>query len=179
MVEIKNKSGFVLWFTGLPCSGKTTVADMLAKRLEELGRKIERLDGDVLRESLSSDLGFSKRDRYENIKRVTFVAKLLSRNGIGVITAFVSPYKDIRAEARKETTNYIEIFVNCPLEICRERDVKGMYKLAEEGKITDFTGISSPYEEPENPEITIYTDKETPEESCVKILKYLEVKKII
>lgn len=174
---MKNQKGFVLWFTGLPCSGKTTVADEIAKKLKNNGLKIERLDGDIVRKSLSSDLGFSKQDRIENIKRIIFVSKLLSRNGVGVIATFISPYKEIRNQARKETTNFIEVFVDCPLDECRRRDVKGMYKLAEQGKIKDFTGISAPYEEPENPEITIYTAKETVEESCQKILNYITLKK--
>jgi adenylyl-sulfate kinase len=121
------EKGFVLWFTGLPCSGKTTVADRVAVKLKEEGLKIERLDGDIVRESLTSDLGFSKEDRDENITRIMFVSKLLSRNGVGVITTFVSPYQKTRSKVRKETTNFIEVFVDCPPAECEKRDVKGMY----------------------------------------------------
>ncbi len=170
----KTNEGFVLWFTGLPCSGKTTVADMVAEKLKKKGRKIERLDGDIVRQSLSADLGFSREDRTENIRRVTFLAKMLSRNGVGVITTFVSPYRDIRKRARMETTNFIEVYVDCPLEECRKRDVKGMYKLAEEGEIKDFTGVSDPYEIPGKPEIVIHTHKEDPRESCTRVVVYLE-----
>jgi adenylyl-sulfate kinase len=172
----KIKQGFVLWFTGLPCSGKTTVADKLAETLKKQKIKIERLNGDLLRKSLSADLGFSKKDREENIKRVTFIAKLLSRNGVGVVTTFVSPYRGIRDRARQEVTNFIEVFVDCPLEVCKKRDVKGMYKLAETAQIKNFTGVSDPYQKPESPEIIIDTDKETIEESCQVILKYLKDK---
>lgn len=169
----RDKEGFVLWFTGLPCSGKTTVADKLAGELKRRGKKVERLDSDIVRQSLTSDLGFSKEDRDENIKRVTFVAKLLSRNGVATLVSFISPYKKKREHARRETTNFIEVFVDCPIQECEKRDIKGMYKLARAGEIKDFTGISDPYEEPENPQITINTDKETVEESCRKILEYL------
>lgn len=175
----KRKEGFVLWLTGLPCSGKTTIADKLAIILKERGRKIERLDGDIVRESLSSDLGFSKEDREENIKRVTFVCRLLSQNGIGVVTSFVSPYSQIRQKTRNETINFIEVFVDCSLSECRRRDTKGMYKLADEGKIKNFTGISAPYEAPQNPEVAICTDSESPEQNCAKIIKYLEDKRFL
>ena len=171
--------GFVLWFTGLPCSGKTTVADKLAGELKRRGRRTERLDGDIVRKSLTSDLGFSKEDRDENIKRITFVTKLLSRNGVATLVTFISPYIKKRQAAREETTNFIEVFVDCPVEECEKRDVKGMYKLAREGKIQDFTGVSDPYEVPENPEITIRTAEETVDESMNKILEYLEEKSFI
>ena len=170
------KEGFVLWFTGLPCSGKTTVADKVAQILKKRSIKTERLDGDIVRKSLSSDLGFTKQDRSENIKRVTFVAKLLSRNGVAVIISFVSPYREIREKARQQIDNFMEVFTDCPLKECRRRDVKGMYKLADENKIENFTGVSDPYEKPLNPEITICTHRQTPRESCGKIIKYLEDK---
>ncbi|MFH1415729.1 MAG: adenylyl-sulfate kinase [Elusimicrobiota bacterium] len=167
------QEGFVLWFTGLPCSGKTTVADMVAEKLKIKGRKVERLDGDIVRQSLTSDLGFSRKDRDENIKRITFVSKLLSRNEVAALVTFISPYRAKRQKAREETTNFIEVFVDCSIEECEKRDVKGMYKLAREGKIQEFTGISDPYEEPENPEVTIYTGEETAVESADKIMLYL------
>lgn len=165
--------GFTLWFTGLPCSGKSAIADRLAEILKERGLRVERLDGDIVRQSLTRDLGFSKADRDENIRRVTFVAKLLSRNGVAVLTSFVSPYRDIRAESRKEITNFVEAYAKCSLDTCIGRDVKGMYKKAIEGKIKEFTGISDPYEEPLDPEILVETDKETLEESTQKVLKRL------
>jgi len=175
----KQEKGFVLWFTGLPCSGKTTVADLAAERLKKYVRKVERLDGDIVRKTLSSDLGFSRQDRAENIKRVAFMAKLLSRNGVGVVASFISPYRQARQKIREDVTNFIEIFVDCPSQVCRNRDVKGMYRLAEKNQIRDFTGVSAPYQKPLNPEVTLHTEKESPEESCLKILEYLKSKEII
>ena len=169
----RSQKGFTLWFTGLPCSGKSAVADRVAEMLKEKGLKVERLDGDIVRQSLTRDLGFSKQDRNENIRRVTFVAKLLTRNGVAVLTSFISPYRQIRAYARQEIGNFIEVFVKCPLEVCITRDVKGMYKKAIKGEIKEFTGISDPYEEPLNPEIILETDKETLEESANKVMQKL------
>ena len=169
----KEYPGFTLWFTGLPCSGKTTVADLVAEELRKRGHRVERLDGDVVRKGLTRDLGFSKEDRDKNIERVTFVAKLLSRNGVATIVSFVSPYREAREKARKETTNFVEVYVKCPVEVCEQRDVKGMYKKARRGEIKDFTGVQDPYEEPLNPEIVLETDKETPEESAAKVLRKL------
>jgi adenylyl-sulfate kinase len=166
--------GFVLWFTGLPCSGKTTVADKVAEILKVKDMKVERLDGDIVRKSLTRDLGFSKEDRDKNIERVTFVAMILSRNGVAVLPAFVSPYIGARDNARNECTNFIEVFVKCPVEECEKRDVKGMYKKAREGIIKDFTGVDDPYEVPPNPEIILETHKETLEESTEKVLEYLK-----
>jgi len=168
--------GFVLWFTGLPCSGKTAVANKVAEILKARGMKVERLDGDIVRKSLTRDLGFSKEDRDKNIERVTFVAKLLSRNGVAVLPAFVSPYIGARDNARKETTNFIEVFVKCSVEVCEKRDIKGMYKKAREGIIKEFTGVDDPYEEPPNPEIILESDNETLEESTQNVLNYLEEK---
>jgi adenylylsulfate kinase len=166
--------GFTLWFTGLSGAGKTTVAVALVKELQAYGMKVERLDGDVVRQGLTRDLGFSKEDRDKNIERVTFVAKLLSRNGVAVLASFISPYRATRDMVRRETTNFIEVFVNAPLEVCVQRDVKGMYAKAFAGEIKDFTGVSDPYEEPPNPEITLNTHLETLEESVAKCLTYLE-----
>jgi len=166
--------GFTLWFTGLPCSGKSAIADRLAAILKERGLRVERLDGDIVRQSLTRDLGFSKADRDENIRRVTFVAKLLARNGVAVLTSFVSPYREIRDESRREIEHFVEAYAKCSLDVCIARDVKGMYQKAIEGKIKEFTGISDPYEEPLNPEIVVETDKETLEESTQKVLKRLE-----
>ena len=166
--------GFTLWFTGLSGAGKTTIALAVEKELRARGLKVERLDGDTVRQSLTRDLGFSKEDRDRNIERVTFVAKLLSRNGVAVLASFISPYRETRAMVRRETTNFIEVFVNAPLEVCVARDVKGMYAKAFRGEIKDFTGVSDPYEEPLNPEITLNTHLETVEESLAKCLTYLE-----
>ncbi len=169
-----DQKGFTLWFTGLPCSGKSVVADLVAGRLRDRGLRVERLDGDIVRQSLTRDLGFSRKDRDENIRRVTFVAKLLTRNGVAVLTSFISPYREIRAEARREIGAFIEVYAKCPLDVCIERDVKGMYKKAMRGEIKEFTGISDPYEEPLDPEILLETDKETPQESVEKVLKRLD-----
>jgi adenylyl-sulfate kinase len=168
-----DQKGVTLWFTGLPCSGKSAVADKVAETLKEAGYRVERLDGDIVRQSLTRDLGFSREDRNENIRRVTFVSKLLTRNGVFVLTSFISPYRDIRAHARAEIGSFLEVYTKCPLEVCLERDVKGMYKKAIAGQIKEFTGISDPYEEPETPEILLETDKETIEESAQKVLRAL------
>jgi adenylyl-sulfate kinase len=168
------QAGFTVWFTGLSGAGKTTVAVALEKELRARGLKVERLDGDTVRQSLTRDLGFSKEDRDKNIERVTFVAKLLSRNGVAVLASFISPYREVRAMVRRETTNFTEVFVNAPLEVCVARDVKGMYAKAFRGEIKEFTGVSDPYEEPDNPEITLHTHLETVEESLAKCLTYLE-----
>jgi adenylyl-sulfate kinase len=165
--------GFVLWMTGLSGAGKTTLALILEQMLRERGLKVERLDGDVVRESLTRDLGFTAEDRAKNIERVTFVAKLLSRNGVGCICAFISPYQHVRDHVRENTTNFLEVFIDAPLETVIERDVKGMYKKAIAGEIPNFTGISDPFEAPENPDIHIRTDQQTPEESALVILDKL------
>jgi adenylyl-sulfate kinase len=167
------QDGFCLWFTGLPCSGKTTVADEVAEELRKMGLRVERLDGDIVRQGLTRDLGFSKEDRDKNIERVTFVAKLLSRNGVATLVSFVSPYIAARNNARNECTNFVEVFVDCTVEECEKRDVKGMYAKARAGEIKDFTGVDDPYEAPENPELVIETHKETVEESTVKVLAKL------
>ncbi len=166
--------GCTLWFTGLPCSGKSAVADRVAAALKERGLRVERLDGDIVRQDLTRDLGFSKKDRDENIRRVTFVTKLLSRNGVAVLTSFISPYREMRDRARTETTNFVEIYAKCPVDVCMERDVKGMYKKAMRGEIKEFTGVSDPYEEPLKPELVLETDKETLEQSVGRVLAKLE-----
>lgn len=165
--------GFTLWFTGLPCSGKSVVADRVAEMLKMRGLRVERLDGDIVRQNLTRDLGYSKKDRDENIRRVTFVAKLLTRNGVAVLTSFISPYRELREHARKEIGNFIEVYVKCPVEVCMKRDVKGMYQRALRGEIKEFTGVSDPYEEPLEPEIILETDKETLEECAAKVIEKL------
>ena len=166
--------GFTVWFTGLPSSGKSTIADSVAEELRARGLRVERLDGDIVRQSLSRDLGFSKEDRNKNIERITFVAKLLSRNGVAVIVSFVSPYRAKRDEARREIRDFVEVFVKCPINECEKKDKKGMYKKARAGEIENFTGISDPYEEPLNPEVIVETDKESVPESTQKVLRALE-----
>lgn len=166
--------GFVLWFTGLSGAGKTTIAVALEARLKARGVRIERLDGDTVRQSLTRDLGFSKEDRDKNIERVTFVAKLLSRNNVAVLASFISPYAATREYVKSETTNFIEVFVDAPLEVCAERDVKGMYKKAFAGEIPNFTGVSDPYEAPVSPDIHVRTDQEDVEESVATIIAWLE-----
>ncbi len=168
------QQGFTLWFTGLSGAGKTTLAKGLEQELRRRGLKVERLDGDTVRQSLTRDLGFSKEDRDKNIERVTFVAKLLSRNGVAVLASFISPYRAVRQKVREETTNFIEVFVQVPLDEAIKRDVKGMYQKALNGEIENFTGVSDPYEEPLDPEIRVPTHLETVEESVQRILAYLE-----
>jgi adenylyl-sulfate kinase len=168
--------GFVLWFTGLSGSGKTTLAKLIEKELRARGIRIERLDGDVVRQSLTADLGFSKEDRDKNIQRVTFVSKLLSRNDVGVVASFISPYRSTRDWVRNEVTNFIEVFVECPLEECIRRDVKGLYAKALAGEIPEFTGVSDPYEAPTHAEITVNTAEESIEDSFAKIMSYLREK---
>jgi adenylylsulfate kinase len=162
--------GFTVWFTGLPCSGKTTIADMVAEVLKHRGYRVERLDGDIVRQGLTSDLGYSKEDRDENIKRVTFVSKLLTRNGVIVLATFVSPYRERRKKTREEISDFVEVYTRCPLEVCIARDIKGMYKRALSGGIRNFTGVDDPYEEPDNPELILDTDKESIDESVQKVL---------
>lgn len=171
--NLTDQKGFCLWFTGLSQSGKTTIANKVSEILKEKGLNIARLDGDTVRQNLSKDLGFSKRDRDENIKRVGSLAKLFTQKGIPVIASFISPYKNQRQELREKIPNFIEVFVNCPLEICEKRDKRGLYQKAREGKIQNFTGISNPYEKPENPEIELRTDKESIEDCTAKIIKFL------
>lgn len=174
-------TGFVLWFTGLSGAGKTTVAKAVLARLKKEfpTQKTERLDGDVVREHLTKDLGFSKEDRQTNLGRVRFVAQLLSRNGVGVVSSFISPYAEDRNQIRTQTTNFIEVFVNAPLEVCESRDVKGLYQKARTGEIKEFTGISDPYETPLNPEIELRTDLEEIDESAQKVIDYLIEKGLI
>lgn len=166
-------TGFTIWFTGLSGSGKSTLSEVIEQRLKAHGRNVEVLDGDIVRTHLSKGLGFSREDRDTNIKRIAFVCSLLTRNSVACISAAISPYRDTRDWARKEIGNFVEVYVKCPLEVCRQRDVKGLYKLAYEGKIKEFTGVSDPYEEPIHPELIVETDKETVEESVQRIFARL------
>jgi adenylylsulfate kinase len=166
-------TGFTLWFTGFSGSGKSTLSEIIEQRLQARERKVEVLDGDIVRTNLSKGLGFSREDRDTNIKRIAFVCSLLTRNGIICISAAISPYNEAREWARKEIGNFVEVYIKCPIEVCQARDVKGLYKLAAEGKV-NLTGISDPYEEPEHPELIVETDKETIEESVSRIFAKLE-----
>ncbi|OGL42657.1 MAG: adenylyl-sulfate kinase [Candidatus Schekmanbacteria bacterium RBG_13_48_7] len=169
------KKGFTVWFTGLSGSGKTTLSQRVEEALLERGLNVEVLDGDVVRLNLSKGLGFSKEDRDINIKRIGFVCNLLTRNGVAAIAAAISPYRSIRDENRNLIKRFVEIYVQCPLEICKQRDPKGLYAKAEAGKIANFTGVSDPYEEPLRPEVVVDTDKETIDQSVNKILRTLEL----
>lgn len=166
--------GFTLWFTGLSGAGKTTITHIVEKDLRQRGLPVEVLDGDVVRTHLSKGLGFSKEDRDTNIKRIGFVCKLLSRNGVVAIGAAISPYREVRDFLREDIGRFVEVYVSAPLEVLVERDVKGLYKKALAGEVKNFTGVSDPYEPPLNPEVVAETDKETPEQSAAKVLGYLE-----
>jgi len=169
-----NGNACVVWLTGLPGSGKTTVGRRIVEDLCKRGIKAEILDGDEIRSAISSELGFSKRDREIHPHRVIYLSKLLSKNGIVAVVALISPYRSIREYARQDLENFIEVWMNCSLETCMSRDPKGLYKNAKEGKVTNLTGIQDPYERPTNPEITLDTDANEPE-GCAKIvLEYLQ-----
>lgn len=162
--------GFTVWFTGLPCSGKSTLARALEQQLRSIERQVEVLDGDEVRTRLTKGLGFSKADRDENIRRIAYVAKLLTRARAVAIVAAVSPYREIRDEARAEIGHFVEIYVECPIEECIRRDVKGMYAKAIRGEVPNFTGVSDPYEPPVRPDVTVKTGAEEVGESLAKIL---------
>ncbi len=176
--KLKGHKSAILWFTGLSGSGKSTIAHAVEEKLYQMGIHTYVLDGDNVRTGLNKDLGFSPEDRKENIRRIGEVSKLFVDAGIIVLSAFISPYKKDREFVRNivDDGEFIEIYVKCPIEVCESRDVKGLYKKAREGLIKNFTGIDDPYEEPENPEIVIETDKETVEESVEKIINYLKEK---
>lgn len=165
--------GFTLWFTGLSGSGKSTVSSIVGDRLRARDAKVEILDGDVVRTHLSKGLGFSKEDRDINIRRIGFVCELLSRNGVIAIGAAISPYRAVRDEIRSRIPNFVEVYVECPLDALVARDVKGLYKKALSGEIPQFTGVSDPYEPPVNPEVTLHTAVETPEQSADKVCEAL------
>jgi len=172
--------GLTLWFTGLSGAGKSTIADIVEAELRGRGWRVETLDGDVVRTNLSKGLGFSKEDRDTNIRRIAFVADLLSRNGVVAITAAISPYREIRDEARQMMGDrFVEAYVKASVETCEQRDVKGLYAKARSGEIKEFTGVSDPYEPPENPELVLETEQQSPEQSAQQILTYLEERRFI
>lgn len=168
------RTGFTIWFTGMSGAGKSTISHLLEQRLRSSGAKVEVLDGDIVRTHLSRGLGFSKEDRDENIRRIGFVCELLSRNGVIAIAAAISPYRAVREELRGRIPNFVEVYVQCPLEVLADRDVKGLYKKALAGEVAQFTGISDPYEPPLAPEITVDSSTETPEQSLERIWAALE-----
>ncbi|MBE9049173.1 adenylyl-sulfate kinase [Nostocales cyanobacterium LEGE 11386] len=173
-MEIKQR-GVTVWFTGLSGAGKTTISHLVEKELRTQGYKVEVLDGDVVRKNLSKGLGFSKEDREENIRRIGFVAHLLTRNNVIVLVSVIAPYQNIREEVRQMIENFVEVYVNAPLEVCEQRDVKYLYKKARAGLIKNFTGIDDPYEPPSNPEVECRTDQESVTESVKKVLDKLEM----
>ncbi|MBE9041959.1 adenylyl-sulfate kinase [Oscillatoriales cyanobacterium LEGE 11467] len=166
--------GVTVWFTGLSGAGKTTITKAVAEKLTSQGCKLEILDGDIVRENLTKGLGFSKEDRDINVRRIGFVSHLLTRNGVIVLVSAISPYRAVREELKEKIGDFVEVFVNAPLNVCEDRDVKGLYKKARTGEIPQFTGVSDPYEPPTNPTLECRTDLEEEEESVTKVLKTLE-----
>jgi adenylyl-sulfate kinase len=174
-----NIKGATVWFTGLPSSGKSTIARDVYQRLVDRGCAVELLDGAEVRESLSRGLGFSHEDREENVRRIGFVAKLLSRNGVIAICASVSPYRATRQEVRQNSSCFVEVYVECPVEVAESRDADGLYAKARSGELRDFTGVSDPYEEPLAPEVHIHSDQETVDAAAWKVLRTLELLGIV
>ncbi len=168
--------GMVVWFTGLPKAGKSTIANLVSYKLERQGIRNERLDSKILRESISSDLMFTKEDRDKNLERAAFIAKILSRNGGIALCSFITPYEKQREEIKKEVNSkarFVEVYVKCSLEECKRRDNEGLYEKAEKGEIKNFTGVSDPYEEPKNPNLVLDTEKKSAEESANEVVKYI------
>jgi adenylylsulfate kinase len=170
----QKERGFTLWFTGLSGAGKTTIAEIVEHELRERERRVEVLDGDIVRTNLSKGLGFGRDDRNINVLRIGFVANLLTRHGVAVIVSAISPYKEARDQVRRRIVDFVEVFVDAPLEVCAERDVKGLYQKAFAGEIPQFTGVSDPYEPPAAPDLTLKTDEEEPQESARKVIEKLE-----
>jgi adenylylsulfate kinase len=169
-----NTNGVIIWLTGLSGAGKTTIANRLKDVISQRDLNVEVLDGDVIRTNLSQGLGFSKGDRDINIRRIGYVANLLSRNGVIVIVAAISPYRTVRDEVKASSHNFMEVYVNAPLEVCESRDVKGLYAAARDGKLKGFTGVDDPYEVPLHPDVTCFSDRESVDESVSKIIYALE-----
>jgi adenylylsulfate kinase len=167
-------TGFCLWFTGLSGSGKSTIAAVVVDELRRRGHRVELLDGDEVRENLSAGLGFSKADRDTNIRRIGWVAALLARNGVVAVSAAISPYRSVRNEVRAQVEHFVEVFVDTPIEVCEQRDVKGLYSRARAGEIPEFTGVSDPYEPPAAPEVRLVTADREPAASAGEVIAYLE-----
>jgi adenylyl-sulfate kinase len=163
-----------LWLTGRPCSGKTTLGVAVTERLRNSGFKAELLDGDLIRRNLWPELGFSKEHRDENIRRFGYLAEMLARQGIVPVVSAVSPYREARERVRRDSTQFVEVYVNAPVSVCEERDVKGMYAKARAGEIPDFTGLNDPYEAPAHPDVECFTDRESVEESAAKIIRAVD-----
>ena len=174
MASKSSGSGFCLWLTGLPSSGKTTISHTVAPLLTARGWRVELLDGDEVRKGLSADLGFDRASREQHARRVTFVAKVLARNGVIPIVALISPYATSRALARQQVGRFVEVYIRTPIEVCEQRDVKGLYKRARAGEIHEFTGVDDPYEPPEHPEITVDTTRMSPDQSAAYVISELE-----
>ena len=170
---MERERGATVWLTGLPCSGKSSVAELVAGQLRQRGRRVEVLDGDAVRTFLSAGLGFTKADRDTNVRRIGFVAELLTRHGVFAIVAAISPYAETRSEVRARIGAFVEVFVACPLWECERRDVKGLYAQARAGQLQNFTGVSDPYEPPSAPELVLNTAEQTPEESAARVLQRL------
>jgi adenylyl-sulfate kinase len=167
-------SGLTIWFTGLSGAGKSTIGQRVAVELRDRGHRVEVLDGDEVRQTLSAGLGFTKEDRDINIRRIGFVAELLTRNGVVAITAAISPYKDTRAEVRQRIGRFVEVYVSCSIDVLSERDVKGLYKRALAGEIAHFTGVSDPYEAPDEPDVIVDSGTQTIEESVALVIAAIE-----
>jgi len=180
---MSSHQGFTLWFTGLSGSGKSTLSELLEAEFRRREYKVEVLDGDIVRTHLSKGLGFSKADRDINVRRIGWVCSVLARNGVIAVSAAISPYENIRAECRYLTESsgaqFIEIYTKCPIEVLAERDVKGLYKKALAGEIENFTGVSDPYEEPQNPDLVVESDKESVESAFERILDLLKSRDLI
>ena len=174
------REGFTVWLTGCAKSGKTTLAALLEQHLYQKGvRYIQRLDGRVLRFDLSPELGFSKEDRNENVRRIAFVAELLSNNGVATLVSCISPYRAARDDAKQRCLNFVEVYAKCPIDVARSRDDEGLYLRAERGELSHFTGVSDPYEEPERPDLVVHTDTETQTVSLNKILALLDARGLV
>ena len=171
--------GFAIWLTGLSGAGKSTLAEVLVTRLRAAGGSVELLDGDFVRAHLSQGLGFSREDRDTNIRRIGFVAELLTRNGVIVVVAAISPYRDAREDVKRKIPRFVEVHVDCSIEVLTARDTKGLYKRAVAGELGNFTGISDPYEPPLDPSVVIHSDRESVEEGIAKIWRALEVRGLL
>lgn len=168
------RPGFTIWFTGLSGSGKSTIARLVAENLRSRGLPVELLSGSEFRQNISQGLGFSHEDRVANMRRIGYVAKLLTRNGVAVVTTSISPYRHVRDECRLMIGNFVEVYVDCPVEVCESRDTKGLYAGARRGDIQDFTGVSEAYEPPLQPEVVVHSASEPPSECAARVLAYLE-----